>query len=252
MPSEQELASLYDEHYYDHWGVAVDEDEVFALKRRSARRYLHRLLELDGTLKGGRLLDIGCAHGFLLAEARALGFEPVGLEVSPAREIARARVGCEVYGSFEEMRDLAPHSLRAVTMIDVVEHLPDPVRALADVSGRLLQGGGWLLVVTPDVNSLTARVRPSSWPHFKREHVCYYGRGSLARLFDRLGFDVVTAGRSSRYVTLRYVAQHYARYQPRSAVGYVLRALCGIAPRRLCDHALLLPSELIMIGIKRL
>src|SRR6476620_10886016 len=93
-------------------------------RQRTARAYL-RFLESQLPQRG-RLLDVGCATGTFAAVAHDAGWTVTGLEAS-TWAIARARERCPgakfVVGLLEEV-DFPPGSFDAVTLWDVMEHVP--------------------------------------------------------------------------------------------------------------------------------
>lgn len=99
--------------------------------------------------KKARWLDMGCAYGYLVDEARKQGLQAFGLDVSlyalSRLEDARPHVA----GSLAEELPVASASVDVVTCFDLLEHLSDPGRAL-DEALRALRPGGILLLSTPD------------------------------------------------------------------------------------------------------
>ncbi|HZR83306.1 MAG TPA: methyltransferase domain-containing protein [Candidatus Binatia bacterium] len=102
---------------------------------------------------GARWLDVGCAYGFLVEEARAAGFRALGIDASrfALREAAtwsRAssdRLAC----AHAERLPLADASLDVVSAFDLLEHVPEP-RAVIAEAARVLRAGGLFLAATPD------------------------------------------------------------------------------------------------------
>src|SRR5262249_20591793 len=118
---------------------------------------------LDLLPRGGRLLEIGCACGFLLVAARDRGFAVTGVEMSKwASEHARSQYGLDVRCARLEDLALPADGFDVAVMADVIEHLTEPRRTLAEVR-RLLKPGGRLLLLTPDVGSLAARIAGQRW-----------------------------------------------------------------------------------------
>lgn len=190
FPSDAELAALYDDDYFKRWGVGDETslERVRAMKAASYRPFLRALREVR---PGGRLLDVGCAFGFLLDVAAELDFEPYGLDLSPAA-VARARRahGARVHAGGLD-RDAFPGvRFDAITLVDVLEHVPDPADFLARVRERLAPGGA-LACVLPNVASVVRRVLGARWPHYAREHLWYWTPGGLRRFFATRGFEVV-------------------------------------------------------------
>jgi SAM-dependent methyltransferase len=148
-----------------------------------------RLRELDG-LAPGRLLDVGSGKGAFLAAARDAGWDALGVEYAPeAAEAARATFGVDVIvGDFLEVRQLGTFDV--VTMWHVLEHLTNPMGALAHAA-ESLKPGGRLLVSVPNLDSLQARLGGDDWFHLDLpRHLFHFTPRSLTTLVERAGFRV--------------------------------------------------------------
>ena len=91
FPSSERLRELYAGDYFERWGARDPAalERVRAMKHASYRDLLRTLA---GLRPGGRLLDLGCAMGFLLEVAEQAGFEGWGLELNPeAVRVSRQR-----------------------------------------------------------------------------------------------------------------------------------------------------------------
>jgi 2-polyprenyl-3-methyl-5-hydroxy-6-metoxy-1,4-benzoquinol methylase/septal ring factor EnvC (AmiA/AmiB activator) len=100
-------------------------------------------------LPRGQVIEVGCAHGSLVALMQLAGFQASGSEMSPwVVDFARKTFGVNMHlGPVEEL-DVAPASLDAILMMDVLEHLPDPVGTLGRCM-KLLKKDGVLVIQTP-------------------------------------------------------------------------------------------------------
>lgn len=185
----------------------------------------HRLLRLVPS--GGCLLDVGCACGFLLVAARERGFDVRGVEPSAwATAYARREFGLDVWhGSLEEA-PLEPSSFDVVVLADAIEHLGDPRAALQKLY-RLLKPGGRLLLLTPDLGSLMARVAGAHWWGLLDDHYHYFDRRTLRRLLEDEGFTVERVAALGREFPLQHWVYKLSQYSPRlhRAVEVLLRAL---------------------------
>lgn len=141
----------------------------------------------------GLLLDVGAATGALLHQARQQGWNPAGLEPShPAREYARHHYGLTLNPGFLGEQPLPEAD--CVTMLDVLEHLPAPRRALEAVAGAL-RPGGLLAILTPNWDSLARRLLGSAWDAIVPDgHLQYFRAPVLGRLLERSGLRVLRAG----------------------------------------------------------
>lgn len=193
-PSAIDFAALYGEGYYTGGSDAVFADYVGqeAARRASARRRLWRLRHLRPRIAPhGRLLDVGCAAGFFLAEARAF-YEVQGVELSAwSSAYARDRLGLPVFTGTLADAKLPDAHVDVVTLWDVIEHVPEPVPLLAEAA-RVLKPGGRLVLTTGDWGSAYARARRERW-HLMTPpwHLSFFSRATLARAAQRAGLRVV-------------------------------------------------------------
>jgi SAM-dependent methyltransferase len=149
----------------------------------------------------GRLLDVGCAAGFFLDEARRGGWQVQGVEFSTEMaSYARTRLALDVLGGSFEHVDLGSETFDAVTMWDYLEHSIDPAGDLGRC-GKLLRKGGILAISTGDAASFTARLSRHRWHLLTpRHHNFFFTRASLEEALRRAEFEIVFVKyRASRY-----------------------------------------------------
>lgn len=185
---------------------------------RNFRRRLHTLRSFMDPLRHRRLLEVGCAYGLFLNVAREDFGAVTGLDISEdAVSYAQTRLGLDV-----RLGDLLTTDLGAVfdvtCMWDTIEHLPSPDRHVAAAS-RHMDTGALLAITTGDIGSLVARVRRGRWRLIHPPtHLHYFSRRTLARMLDRLGFDVVYFGHCGFVRTLG------------STIGTLVRDRPALAP----------------------
>jgi SAM-dependent methyltransferase len=185
-------SAIYGAGYFASPDHTAGYDDYAALEASLRHNFARRLRALGAPRAGARLLDLGPAYGFAVDEARRLGWRAVGLEVSSAAaRRAIATIGAAVIAIGDAQRaPFADASFDAVTLWDVLEHLPKPHAAVAELA-RVLRPGGRVALTTGDVGSLAARVSGSRWHLYTiPEHVFFYSREGLRRLLAAHGLRI--------------------------------------------------------------
>lgn len=209
--------TVYDQEYYagddpqgGYANYVLDAD----INKRTFRDRLRRIERRYGYGRYARLLDVGCALGDVVLEAQADGWDAEGVEISPAAAAEARRRGARVHcGALQELA-LPAQSYDAITLYDVIEHLPDPVAALREIR-RLLAPEGVLHIVTPNVGGLQAKVLGRYWYHYKPgEHLFYFSPKTLRATVQRALLRWDGWSTSASYVTLSYVLNRLRYYAP--------------------------------------
>lgn len=151
------------------------------LLRGERERVREQAASLSGTV-----VDIGCGDGWL-RHCLAPGSRYIGLDYPPAVAAGyRGRV--EIYADAEAL-PFADASVDAVALLEVMEHLPEPERALAEVA-RVLRPGGVLLLSVPFLYPLHDVPRDfQRWTWF-----------GLQRLLEMRGFRIIEQRRQGNPV----------------------------------------------------
>jgi SAM-dependent methyltransferase len=208
-------AAIYDSDYYATDNPKGGYANYFLDSDVNRRTFRDRICAIEQRYgRRGRLLDVGCALGDFLLEAKAAGWDVHGVEISSfAAERARER-GLDVRAGRLEELDLPAASFDAITLYDSIEHLTDPVATLAAV-GRLLVPGGLVHLVTPNVGGLQARVLGRHWYHYKPgEHLFYFSPTTLRATVERAGLAWEGWARSASYLTFTYCFNRLRYYAP--------------------------------------
>ena len=172
---------------------------------------------------GARVLDVGCADGYLAPPLRERGCTLAALEADPdAAAAARPLYDALVEGDVEdpEVRARVEGDFDRVLFGDVLEHLRDPAAVLAWARERLAPGG--LAVVSlPNIAHWTARrqlVR-GRFPQddhglFDRTHLRFFTRASARALVEQAGFAVVREAFAGAPLPLQSRVPALARLEP--------------------------------------
>jgi len=120
-----------------------------------SRRYQISLEQILKHLKGPRVLELGIGSGWLMREMHSRGFEVIGLDyseksLSESQFIFNAdNLSIPLVSGTGEKLPFKDSSFDSVTMLGVLEHIPDPSVALREVR-RILRPDGLFFVSVPN------------------------------------------------------------------------------------------------------
>lgn len=166
-----------------------------ALERRSLRgalldrlRPLPTILEVfrqAGVRRSSRILDVGCGRGALLDYLAGIGFGALaGVDPFVERDFA-TRAGVPVAKAV--LQDVSG-SFDAVMFHHSLEHVPDPVAALAAAHKRLHPGGACLVHVPTTTSEAWRRYR-ENWVQLDApRHLLVPSRAGMRIMAERSGF----------------------------------------------------------------
>ncbi|OGM05500.1 hypothetical protein A2125_00280 [Candidatus Woesebacteria bacterium GWB1_43_5] len=221
----REDIDIYKKKYFANEDSKGGYANYFEGMRVNRRTFADRLVKLEQKLgKKGKLLDVGCALGECLIEAKNLGWKGIeGVELSEfACRFARNRglkIKRGVLGN-----SYAANSFDAVVYQDVIEHIPDPVGELKKAR-RVLRHGGIIFLVTPDIGGFWSKLLGARWYHFKpREHLIYFSQSSMRSALGKAGFSKIETAGTYHILSIEYIVNRLKYYFP-SACGMVLAIL---------------------------
>ncbi len=210
MPSTAELDAFYTGSYMELIDAGGRAPELRRLLAGGAERdaelaWIRRTLyaDVEEAVRGrdgalGRLLDIGCGTGDFVEFSGEQGWDATGIEPSRlASERARSR-GLNVFsGTLEQA--VAAHAGPAydtITMLYVLEHVPDPVAWVRNARNMLVPGGRFAVVVPNDFTELQAAAATAigaekPWWVAVPDHINYFDFASLERTLVGEGFELM-------------------------------------------------------------
>ncbi|MBM3329603.1 MAG: class I SAM-dependent methyltransferase [Calditrichaeota bacterium] len=165
-------------------------DRAYGLARGWTTRWKKRLV---GRLiqPGRRILDVGCGTGEFLA-ALSGDYEVFGLEPDPdAARWARAQYHLDVRAGHLEPEVYPPDCFDLITFWHALEHIPDPLGALA-LARQLLKETGYLLIAVPNCSALDARLYGRHWVAYDApRHLWHFTPDTLPALAARASFHLL-------------------------------------------------------------
>jgi glycosyltransferase involved in cell wall biosynthesis len=202
--------------------------------------YAQLVALLDEHAPRGLVIDLGCGAGQIAAPLGALGFEYAGGDVDDDALEALAERGIE--GHRVDLTDLAvlPDAVRsvaggrpvvAITMLDVLEHLPDPHRALTALGEALRAVDAELLGLSvPNVAhaDLAAQLLMGRWEVtdtglLDRTHLSLFTDRRLAGELEQCGYATVARNDVVLPVSDQHQPADAPALDPNTPLGSALR-----------------------------
>ena len=151
-----------------------------------------------------RILDVGCATGYVALMLMKLGHEVTGIELNQKMASSAKAKGVHVIEQdLEEPLSLPSASVDVVHACEIIEHLFDTEGFLHEIH-RVLSPNGTVILSTPNLNSLMNRFRVlfglplPMWGAFPQDrhgsHVRVFNRLKITQLLQRTKFqpEVIT------------------------------------------------------------
>jgi SAM-dependent methyltransferase len=193
------LPRFFDRMYDQRWSQEWVEHEFVADYKDFIFSTILGELDCRTPERPRRLLDVGAHAGRFMHLAQQAGWEVEGIELNPRTAAYAAHMtGAPVHRVNARALVATGGRFRAITLTDVLEHIPEPVTLLA-TTGRLLEAGGWIAVKVPCGRNqwrkerLLSAVMPSRRVSLADNlvHVNHFTERSLAMALKRAGFQDV-------------------------------------------------------------
>lgn len=216
LPSGNE--AIYDAEYFARWYLPAAEKRTIFLETIVAT--VPPLADNTGSL-----LDVGCGAGLLLSVMKRRGWKVEGQDISRAAAQLCEKQGFTVHRG--NLRDLEGKKIYdAITLFDVLAHLPNPIEHL-NACARLLKPGGTLVVKTPcHPGGLFAFARATAFTGKSRAllhipaQIFHFDIGSLRTVLEKGGFSEIV-------VAVKNEGMFGSRRQIASAAHLALK-WCGL------------------------
>jgi SAM-dependent methyltransferase len=179
------------------------------LGRYAARRRFSRKPFAVRVLAPGRVLDVGCGSGELLAHYAALGWQTFGIDPAESAASAARRRGANVHVGTLLDQPWPAASFELITFSHSLEHIPEPVDALR-AARDLLVPNGLIAIALPNWCSWQRRfLFRDRWCHLDPpRHLQHFSPRALAVAAAELELDGLAIGTTSTFVSVAY-SLHY-------------------------------------------
>lgn len=195
------------EDYYEHRRASSNATVAYDPARLKVTRDIREHL-LRALPPGGLVLDVGSGAGEFIFTLQQNGLRVAGVEPDEyCAAYAREQLGLPVITDSYHKDLYQPGSFDAITFIQVLEHVEDPV-AILEIAHHHLRPGGQVVVDVPSYNNprilayRLTRLPGLVKTDFIAPHNYYYTRKTLTQIAIRAGFRPV------RVLTGRYAIKY--------------------------------------------
>ncbi len=159
-------------------------DEMKEFRIKQFKRFVR-----EHSLKGKKVLEIGCGCGEYIDIMVQSGMDTYGIEYSEDAVKECIKKGLNVFQGFiEDSNNILPHApFDMFFMLNFLEHLPNPNLVLKGIYNNLTNNAAGVIEV-PNFDMI---LRNRLFAEFIPDHLCYFTRETLISTLNINGFEVV-------------------------------------------------------------
>lgn len=230
FPSFDKLNNYYEKEY------KIQKDGGYTEFRRVSRlNEQYELIKIIRQYKQiGSILDIGCDKGYFLDEARRMGIDVAGVELSESARQYCHNVGLDVRRSIDDF----DKKFDAVIMNHSLEHFTNPRKIISEIQHKL-NDKGLLILRVPAFDSVWSRLMKHYWIWFQpQNHYFHFSKKSLKLLVEIFNFRILSIRyrKPNNKITRKFTAlartsfSNNTDYSPtlRNRIGYIVESIAGV------------------------
>jgi SAM-dependent methyltransferase len=149
-----------------------------------------KVMYLPASIRG-RLLEVGCGSGNLIAFMRQKGWAVTGVDTDPVAVQKATSRGLPVLCGTLEGSHYSSNDMDAIALCHVIEHVHNPAATILECY-RILKTGGRLVLATPNHESWGHSRYRENWRGLEPpRHLFVFNRTALLRLLHQAGFSKI-------------------------------------------------------------
>ena len=194
--STEEVKNIYSDNYF--FGGGDGYPDYTLEKDMLIRKGEYYSKKIEKFIKSGKVLDIGCASGFIIKGFENKGWKATGIEPNASMsEYGRDLLGLDIrQGTIEEVKLTEKYDL--ILMIQVIAHLFDLNASMKNVY-KHLKPGGYLLIETWNRSSLTAALFGKLWHEYSPPGTLnFFDKRNLLIFLKKYNFQHIKTGRPEK------------------------------------------------------
>lgn len=186
IPKQEDLI----DYYINEYRAMVVFGNIITCNRKNEyhKRFIGHLIDGEKKLK---VLDYGCAQGYLLKMLKDKGHTTEGIEHTRGFvNYAKYVYGLDVYDDVEKTSG----DFDLVAYYHVLEHIPEADKELINIKKKM-KSDALLYIAVPHYRELVPPMAPDMKAtydeFFPEEHLYYWTMDTLERMLNRVGYEVL-------------------------------------------------------------
>lgn len=203
IPKKKELKEFYEKEYRLSYKSCLKPKlkHVF----RYATQAFERVKEIQKYTNKNQntLLDIGSGSGEFLYMALKFGFDAKGIEPNIGyANYSKKYLDLPVENTTYDEAELKNQSYDIVNLVDVLEHLPEPLSCLLFIN-RILKENGILAISVPNIGLFSH----SPLTQFHYAHIYNFNPQTLEAMLTKAGFKIMNPDKETTTLIVRKVRE---------------------------------------------
>lgn len=186
-----DLDALYEDKVY---AVVDNRKSIFErIIFKEAEKVIKTVAGILNRTKPIKCLDFGSGKGQFLLKAKEAGWQTLGIETAKERaDFSKEKYGLEVMEEYYQSGKIADGEFDVISLNHVLEHLPQPIQLLQELTEKNLKPGGVLIVEVPNLESWQSHIAGNKWMHLDiPKHLTHWNEQVLTQKITALGFDKI-------------------------------------------------------------
>lgn len=175
------------------------------LRLSNSESYLQDIVSYVGKMGLG-ILELSCSPSQFSVIAKQKGFEIRSIFIDPVT--FQLKEDESSLGNLKEFCLANANKYEICLLNDVVERVERPIEFLIQIRD-FLKEEGILCIITPSLDSWSAKFQKNHWFEFRPEHVSYFNVQNIESTLVKSGYKDIITSENYRILDFDYVSKHF-------------------------------------------
>ena len=159
--------------------------------KKASNFYIELIQENIFLTKEMKVLDVGCGIGVFLNQIKPFVKEVKGIDLSEwTSKFSKEKYGIDILVGDILKLNLPKNYFDIITMWQTLEHVKNPKLIIEKIKA-ILRPDGYIIIGTPSVNCLFAKILGRKWNHFHKEHLFLFSPKTITMLLTNLNLCII-------------------------------------------------------------